>query len=186
MIVSGAAKPSSKVLSLVCFSISFFNYSTKEEKNEEPCDRCIGCVKKKWFKFELCIKSCHYKGLIYVWTKYLCLMSVGSEAWVTSSCIYPLFKYHITCLSVWTSQRFNVDTIWESAFVLMQHEFHERSTPALCSSKLLSVRLSEQVTTGRREFHHNGKDKRLICAQWSFVFWALWRQNTGAKSEATI
>lgn len=30
MIVSGATKPSSKVPSLVCFSISFFNYSTKE------------------------------------------------------------------------------------------------------------------------------------------------------------
>lgn len=49
MIVSGAAKPSSKVLSLVCFSISFFNYSTKKEKrrNEELRDRCIGCVKKE-------------------------------------------------------------------------------------------------------------------------------------------
>lgn len=35
MIVSGAAKPSSKVLSLVCFSISFFNYSTKEEEEEK-------------------------------------------------------------------------------------------------------------------------------------------------------
>lgn len=84
MIVSRAAKPSSKVLSLVCFSISFFNYSTKKkEKPEELRDRCIVCVKKERFEFELCIKKrAVMRAHLCMSTKYLTLMRIVSGAWV--------------------------------------------------------------------------------------------------------
>lgn len=89
MIVSGAAKPSSKVLSLVCFSISFFNYSTKKkgEKNEEPHDRCIGCVKKEWFEFELCIKSCNYESSFGCVNK----IFASNQYWLWT--LYTLMQY---------------------------------------------------------------------------------------------
>lgn len=41
------------------------------------------------------------------------------------------------------------------------------------------------VTTGWRGFHRAHKGKHLMCSHWGIVFWAVLRQNTGAKRTKT-
>lgn len=105
MIVSGAAKPSSKVLSLVCFSISFFNYSTKKR----------GAA---WQMYWLC-----QEGMIWIWIvhkivqllrPHLCVNKIfaSNEYWLWSrsqmmgvycNAIFILFSRiwsHSVCLNI--------------------------------------------------------------------------------------